>query len=153
MSREAHAHRNGMDLLPANQREEIECAIARAESHEVRKAAALRRTFLDELYLRGWPRRVPVAIRHGRLTVSSLKCRAGLCAQFGNFARTYADLLKLEALKRAGQIDVGVLIVPTDVLAKELGSNLARFDRLKREFAYFHDVLECPLIVYGVGPA
>lgn len=153
MSWEVHAHRNGADLLSADQRDEIECAIARAQTHEIRKPAAMRRVLLDELYLRGWPRRVPVAARHGRLTISSLKRRIGLCAQFGNFARTYADLLKLEALRRAGQIDVGALIVPTDVLAKELGSNLARFDRLTRELGYFHDVLECPLLVYGVRPA
>lgn len=152
MSWEIHAHRGAAKILSKKQREEIECAIARAQAHDIRKPAAMRRVLLDELYLRGWPRRVPLATTQGRLTISSLKRRTGLCAQFGNFARSYADLLKLEALNRAGQIDVGALIVPTESLADQLGSNLARFERLRRELAYFHDVLECPLLLYGVRP-
>jgi hypothetical protein len=151
MSWQVHTHREGADLIPADVRDEIEAALTRGQAYEAPTPSKVRRAILDELYLHGWPRRVKVSARQSRLSISSLKRRIGLCAQFGNFARTYADLLKLEALKRADQIDVGALIVPTEAFSRELGSNLARFGRITRELEYFHDVLECPLVVYGLS--
>lgn len=138
------------DIVPAPHVRDVERAIGLATCGDYASATELRLAILNEMVLRGWPSRVPVAVLDSKLSISSVKGRTGLCVQFGNFARTYADLLKLEALKNGNHIDAAIMIVPDAALAKALGSNLARFERLARELEVFRSVLECPILLYGV---
>ncbi|MDZ4178335.1 MAG: BglII/BstYI family type II restriction endonuclease [Coriobacteriia bacterium] len=97
----------------------------------------------------GWAGDVPV--RGSNLTVGYIREDVAVCIQLGNVARTYADMLKLQALFASDRIEVGVIVVPSDKWARELGSNHACFTRLEREIALFADVINLPLLVVGVG--
>lgn len=95
----------------------------------------------------GWTSRAPVL--GSNLTVSFLKDSTAVCVQLGNVARTYADLLKLQALFAAGRIVDSVVIVPVEELSRDLGSNHASFDRLERELELFSSVIDVPMLLVG----
>lgn len=95
----------------------------------------------------GWTSRVPVL--GSNLTVSFLKDSTAVCVQLGNVARTYADLLKLQALFAAGRIVDSVVVVPVEELSRDLGSNHASFDRLERELELFSSVIDVPMLLVG----
>ena len=70
--------------------------------------------------------------------------------QFGNVARYYTDLMKLEKGYRDGEIDFGIYILPTKERSKEVGSNIANFEKAKAELQEFREIIQVPLVVYGV---
>lgn len=151
MSFARYAHNGADAAVPPGLQQDAEAALCVASADVGNnRATAFRLSVAREMFLRGWSDRVPVAIRQSKLTISSIKERTGLCVQFGNFARVYADLLKLEALRRAGHINSAILVVLDDELARRLGSNLARFERVERELKVFHSVLECPILLLGL---
>lgn len=112
-------------------------------------APKIRAALLDLLYKSGWPDEVLLA-PGSTITVTSMKNRVGLCLQTGNYARVYADLLKLQKLFVDGAINVGLLIVPSDVSAKLLGDNLASSARLQKELRIFQNVITCPILVVAI---
>ena len=76
--------------------------------------------------------------------------KIGLCIQTGNVARTYADMLKLQALYTDGKINAGVLVLPVKECADTFGKNVANFERFLRELLYvFSKVITVPLLVVG----
>jgi len=95
----------------------------------------------------GWTSRVPVL--GSNLTVSFLRENTAVCVQLGNVARTYADLLKLQALFAAGRISDSVVVVPAEGLSRDLGSNHASFERLERELELFSSVIDVPMLLVG----
>jgi hypothetical protein len=110
-----------------------------------RARALIERSFSAD----GWASRVPVL--GSNLTISFLRQRTAVCLQLGNVARTYADLLKLQALFAAGRIEDSVIVVPDENLSRDLGSNHASFDRLEREFELFSEVINVPALLVGAG--
>lgn len=92
-----------------------------------------------------------VKIEPTNLTINFIKSRVGLCIQLGNVARTYADLLKMQILYDRKIIDVGVIAVPVRYVSKEMGSNLAQYERLEEEVKIFDKIIKAPLIIIGLS--
>lgn len=84
-----------------------------------------------------------------KITISSYMQGVGLCFQTGNAGRVYADLLKLQTLYVKGNITAGIILIPTASTAKELGSNMANYERLVRELPLFSQVITMPIVVIG----
>ena len=97
----------------------------------------------------GWADRVLIR-KQDNLTISYLKNRIGICVQFGNVARTYADVLKLTYLGNKNIIDAGIIIVPGNDESKLLGANYANFDRLSREMIIFSEILSYPILILAI---
>jgi len=92
-----------------------------------------------------------VKIQPTNLTINFIKQRVGLCLQLGNVARTYADLLKIQLLIEMKIIDVGVIAVPIRSAAKEMGSNLAQYERLENELKIFDTIISAPIVIVGLS--
>lgn len=116
---------------------------------DFRRAPDLREAFLDGLATKGWPGEVDVDASVN-ITITSLKDECGLCLQFGNMARFYADLLKLQHLFQSGKIKAACYVLPDVQLAKNLGSNLVNYERFTKELEIFNSTINVPLMVYGI---
>lgn len=92
---------------------------------------------------------MPVA-QESKITVTSTKNDVGLCLQTGNMSRIYADLLKLQTMYLKSAIKAAVIVVPSDPVAKKLGSNIANAKRLERELSIFSRAYSVPTLVYSL---
>lgn len=72
--------------------------------------------------------------------------------QFGNMARWYTDVFKFQLSYSLGEIDVAVLVVPTQVLANLIDENVACYERVRRELPWAKMSLTLPIWVIGVEP-
>lgn len=70
--------------------------------------------------------------------------------QFGNVARYYADIMKIEKAYREGIIDYGVMILPDKERANSMGTNIAYYERTEKELKEMRDIISCPIVLYGV---
>jgi CRISPR/Cas system-associated exonuclease Cas4 (RecB family) len=70
--------------------------------------------------------------------------------QFGNVARFYADIMELEKAYQEGEINYGILILPKSKTAKEIGSNIANFEKAEQELKEMREIITVPMIVYGI---
>lgn len=70
--------------------------------------------------------------------------------QFGNVARYYADIMKLEYSVSESSMDYGILIVPTKKRAERMGHNLAYYERAKNEMQEFRKIIESSIVIFGV---
>ena len=84
------------------------------------------------------------------MTITSMKDEVGLCLQTGNMARMYADLIKLQTLYLDNAIKAAAIIVPSNPIAKLLGSNIAEAKRLERELKIFKKAYHVPTLVFGL---
>jgi hypothetical protein len=115
-----------------------------------RCATELRNAILEELRKNGWSGEIRINARHN-ITLTGMKDRTAICIQTGNMARFYADLLKIQAHYQRGNIESAVYIVPTAEAARQMGENMANFERLTSElFDLFSDVITTPIFVYGI---
>jgi len=73
-------------------------------------------------------------------------------AQFGNMARWYTDVFKFQLSYSLGEIDVAVLIVPTQGFANMIDENVAYFERVARELPWAKMSLTLPIWVIGIEP-
>lgn len=110
---------------------------------------ALRVEWSERFARDGWA--CDVGVLGSNLSVSFMREHIAACAQLGNVARTYADLMKLQALFRADTISMGVMIVPDDEWSRALGSNHASFSRLSRDVDLFERVIDVPLLLVAVN--
>jgi hypothetical protein len=85
-----------------------------------------------------------------RLDINGMKNRVGLTVQTGNIARAFYDLMKFEVMHKNDRIDVAVLIVPTSGAARALGSNVANFNRIKKELKLFQYIITVPCLILGI---
>jgi hypothetical protein len=113
------------------------------------KAYQIRFAILNKLRSAGWSKEVRLSSLSG-ITVTSMQQNTALCLQTGNMSRFYADLIKLQYLFVIGNIQDAVYIVLTRKLAKQLGSNLAHFERLVEELKLFDKVITVPMLVVGI---
>lgn len=72
--------------------------------------------------------------------------------QFGNAARWYSDILKMEASYAASRADVGVCIIPMLHWSKDIDSNVANFERARRELRVLRLVVRVPVLLIGISP-
>lgn len=99
---------------------------------------------------RGWATNVRIDVERA-LTINTFHHTGiALQVQVGNIARAFYDLLKLESVVRLQKVRVGVLVVPTKNAARQLGENLANFERLSGEHRdLFNSIIEMPLVILG----
>src|SRR5271165_2819240 len=126
----AYSHCAGDRALPVPLHKEIAAAIvAITVKPTIGAAKKFRVAFLDSLKSSGWSSEVPVAAGSD-MTITSMKNEVGLCLQTGNIARMYADLIKLQTLYLDNAIKAAAIVVPSNPIAKLLGSNIAESKRL-----------------------
>lgn len=80
------------------------------------------------------------------------KSRVQVEVQFGNMARWYADVFKFQVSYSEGIIDVGVLVVPTQMFANTIDENIAYFERIERELPFAKMSITLPILVLGLEP-
>jgi len=105
--------------------------------------------FRDNLEERGW--------EFNKKVVPGLGIRYGfrkegiqIETQFGNMARFYSDIFKLQLGFNKGDIDAGVLIVLTKRHAHQIGSNIAHYERAKRELMESRPLYSAPIWLVGI---
>ena|SRR5258708_4998702 len=145
-----HSHCAGDRMISASLQKEITTAIAsiavKPKKGAVRK---IRDAFLHGIKSAGWSSEVAVA-KGSDMTITSMKAEVGLCLQTGNMARMYADLIKLQTLYLNNGIKAAVIVVPSNPVAKLLGSNVAEAKRLERELDIFKKAYHVPTVVFGL---
>lgn len=102
--------------------------------------------------LAGWevhPRIVPGTQLEGDYR----KERVQVEVQFGNVARYTYDLLKFQVAYSRNEVDVGILAVPVQALAKRMGSNVAYYERVERELPHAKLSITLPILVLGLEPS
>ncbi len=150
MNYQVHGHRHGDKTIPPNTLNDV-CSIIKETIIQIErgKSSEIKTRVLDVLRQRGWSEEVSLS-PHSGITITSQKGDVGLCFQTGNMSRMYADLMKLQALYTSGSIKTGILLVPTALSARVLGSNLANYERLTRELSIFERVITIPLAIIGM---
>jgi hypothetical protein len=80
------------------------------------------------------------------------KGRLQVEVQLGNMARWYTDVFKFQLSYSLGEIDVAVLVVPTQAFANVIDENVAYFERVSRELPWAKMSLTLPIWVIGIEP-
>lgn len=154
MNFSTHNHADGANIVPVTHQNQIANCI-RAMVTSIRKGAAphIRAEFEAQLAAEGWSGEVSVSPQQSGVTITSKKGHTGLCLQTGgNMSRSYADMMKLQALYLNDDINCGIFVLPSSPAAKTLGDNLAQADRLIRELQIFKKVITIPLLVCSLEP-
>ena len=149
-----YSYRYGEEIMNAklNLKKEVEEIISRAMTKMELGSAGKLNKELDGLFKeKGWASQSKVVKELG-LSIDFQKERVGVEVQFGNVARLYADLFKLQVMSFSGRdkIDVGIIILPKLEYAKKIGSPIANFEKLIRELPYFKTALQVPLWIIGL---
>lgn len=145
-----HSHCAGDQAVAKTLQKEIEEAITSITvKPKLGAATKLRDACLITLRSLGWSGEVPVS-RESDMTITSMKDEVGLCLQTGNMARMYADLMKLQTLYLNNSIKSAAIILPSQPIAKELGSNIAQAKRLERELEIFKKAYHVPTLVFAL---
>ena len=82
--------------------------------------------------------------RHGGLLVE---------IQFGNMARWYTDVFKMQVSYSLGKTEVGILVAPTQSFAATIDENVAYYERIIRELPYARMSITLPILVVGLYPS
>lgn len=109
----------------------------------------LREKIKRELQLCGWSDKIRL-VSDSQISVTAIRGEIALCLQTGNMSRFYADLLKLEFLYKENKAESAVYIIPTKARAKEMGSNLACYERFVEEIELFNKIITVPMFVIGL---
>jgi hypothetical protein len=80
------------------------------------------------------------------------KDRVQVEVQFGNMARWYTDVFKLQVSYSLDLIDVGVLVVPMQDFASTIDENVAYYERVVRELPYAKMSITLPIWIVGIRP-
>jgi hypothetical protein len=143
------SHNMGTDVVPSDLQNEIAQIIKQVRVKVERRAApAIRDALMSGFLEKGWPSDVGVTSA-SKITITSVKSGIGLCLQTGNMSRMYADLLKLQKLYMDRSISAGVMVVPSQIAAKELGDNITNATRLEAELGIFAKVLTVPILLFA----
>jgi hypothetical protein len=98
----------------------------------------------------GAAKRIKVDIE-SQMYITAVYKKLGICVQFGNVSRFYADFIKLQHLYNIGIINEGLIIT----LSKEVHehfklSNCTNYERVSKEMHIFKTFINAPIIVMGV---
>ena len=70
--------------------------------------------------------------------------------QFGNMARWYSDVFKLQAAYSRSLIHAGLCVVPTRNMATRIDSNVAHYERAVRELPAAELSITLPILLIGL---
>ena len=150
MNHFTNTHCSGEKVVAAANRKEIADAITAVSIRlGPGTSAKIREQLLTGLKASGWSGEVKLAA-DSDMTITSVKDDVGLCLQTGNTSRIYADLMKLQTMYLNNHIKAAVIIVPSQEVAKLIGSNIAQAKRLERELAIFKKAYHVPTIIYAL---
>ncbi len=110
---------------------------------------AMNRWLDDQFQPHGWERH-PKIVPGTNLEADYRKDRIQVEVQFGNMARWTYDILKFQICYSQDIIDVGILALPMHSLAKEIGENVAYFERVARELPHAKLSISLPILVVGL---
>jgi hypothetical protein len=106
----------------------------------------------SEFKKRGWELQPWIVGDKGtQLKADYKKGRVQIEAQFGNMARVIYDLFKLQVSYSQDLIDLGIIVVAIQSLARQIDENIAHFERLVRELRYAKMSITLPIWVIGVS--
>jgi hypothetical protein len=144
------SHRSGDSVLGANVLGRLRKSLQSVPFKARRGCSTkLRLAILSQLQASGWSDKVQISPRR-KLTITAMQSKVGLCLQTGNMARFYADLLKLQSLFLEETIYGAIYLLPTHIAARQMGQNVANFERLARELSQeFHRVITVPIQIIG----
>lgn len=149
MRTQIYDHRSGLKVVPHDIVDDVEKIIWDISPTLSRRTVKrLKESIRERLVKKGWTGEYRLDTS-SKITISSYLRGIGLCFQTGNVGRIYADLLKLQTLYTKGNISAGIILVPQAKTAKELGSNMANYERLIRELPIFSQVITMPIVVIG----
>lgn len=149
MKTKIYEHRSGLKVVPNNIVSDVEKIIWDINPTLTKKSVTgIKEAVREKLEKEGWTGEYRLDAT-SRITISSYLKGIGLCFQTGNVGRIYADLLKLQTLYTKGNITAGIILIPQIKTAKELGSNMANYERLIRELPIFSQVITMPIVVIG----
>lgn len=149
MKTQIYEHRSGLKVVPNDIVADVEKIVWGINpTLSKNTVASLKGAIREKLEKEGWTGEYRLDAT-SRITITSYLKGIGLCFQTGNVGRIYADLLKLQTLYMKGNISAGVILVPRIRTAKELGSNMANYERLIRELPIFSQVITMPIVVIG----
>lgn len=149
MRTQIYEHRSGLKVVPNDIITDVE-KIVWDINPELSKntVATIKDVVRVRLEKEGWTGEYRLDAT-SKITISSYLKGIGMCFQTGNVGRIYADLLKLQTLYTKGNITAGIILIPQIKTAKELGSNMANYERLIRELPIFSQVITMPIVVVG----
>lgn len=102
--------------------------------------------------VRGWEKQpLIVSTAESRLVADFKKNEIQVEVQFGNMARWYTDVFKFLLSYAANDIEIGVLIVPMQVTAKQIDENVVYFERVVRELPHAKMAVTIPIWVVGIN--
>jgi hypothetical protein len=85
------------------------------------------------------------------LAADAKKGKIQIEVQFGNMARWYTDVFKFLLSYSADDIEVGILVVPTQKTAGKIDENVAYYERVVRELPHAKMGITIPILVIGVS--
>ncbi len=149
MKIQIYDHRSGLKVVPEYIVKNIEAIIENVHpTIKKNSVATLKKLVRNQMKKEGWVGEYRLDAS-SRITISSYLDEVGLCFQTGNCGRIYADLLKLQTLYVKGKIKAGIILIPQNKTAVELGGNVANYERVVRELPIFSQVLTIPLVIIG----
>jgi len=113
--------------------------------------AALNKWLDHEFDLKGWEVH-PKVTPDLDLKSDYKKGRVQIEVQYGNVARYAFDLMKFQVGYTTGNIDVGILVVPTQEFGTYIDQSIANFEKAERELPIFNPTITLPILVIGLDP-
>lgn len=143
-------YRNGREIIPVSILNSVTDVIEGMDyslgKYEIKN---FKDDLSDQLIMHGWSGTVKLST-YSSISITSVQKNIGLCTQTGNIARTYADLMKLQAMYMDNKIKASIFVLPTKKCANSFGRNVANYDRFLRELInIFPKVITVPMVIVG----
>ena len=149
MKTSIYEHRSGLRVIPEDVLKDVISVVEEMNPVLSKNTVTqIKKGLKKGLEIKGWSGEYRLDA-NSKITISSYMRGVGMCVQTGNVGRIYADLLKLQALYLKGNICSGIILTPQSDTAKELGYNMANYERLVRELPIFSQVITMPIVVIG----
>jgi len=137
--------------LTTQQKEMIECLEEIFESlstgFDIDEMEEIRNNIMEVAESRGWIS--DFKLPNSNLKITLYKNQVGICVQFGNVARTYCDILKIEQLLKTKIISIGILCVPMEERTKK-SSTYASYEKLCKDIETLSATVSGPIICLGL---
>lgn len=150
MTIETYSHQNAESIVNPKIKKDI-LQILGTTRFTIHEGCAdrLRKLLLSEIKSVGWSDDFKIDA-HSQISLTSCNDDHALCLQTGNMSRFYADLLKLQYVYKNKKAFAAFYLIPSKEAAKNMGSNIAHFERFVFELQLFKDIVTIPTLVIGM---
>ncbi len=129
---------------------EISYILNHLSESESRGYKNLKKQIADGLAKKGWSGKISLSSRV-KSSVPAAKGAVVISFQFGNMARIYADLIKMQYLISTGVTTLIIYIIPDKELAIKIGQNIANSNRLLRELPLYKSFINMPMVIFSIN--